>query len=80
MKGQSNRSQVREKDPDRLTIGLTVPPRGPGPPPHATDRNVRGGPEPLPHDGRLPYDPGVAYAWHSFDARGAHEDRPHRGA
>ena len=27
-----------------------------------------------------PNDPGVANAWDSFDARGAHEDRPHRGA
>ena len=27
-----------------------------------------------------PNDPGVANAWDSSDARGAHEDRPHRGA
>ena len=27
-----------------------------------------------------PNDPGVANAWDSSDARGAHEDRPHREA
>ena len=27
-----------------------------------------------------PNDPGVANAWHSSDARSAHEDRPNRGA
>ena len=27
-----------------------------------------------------PNDPGVANAWGSSDARGVHEDRPHRGA
>ena len=27
-----------------------------------------------------PNDPGVAHAWDSSDARGAHEDHPHRGA
>ena len=27
-----------------------------------------------------PNDPGVANAWDSSDARGAHEDHPHRGA
>ena len=37
--------------PRKLTGGLTVPPRGPGLPPPATDRDVRGGPRPLPHDG-----------------------------
>ena len=30
--------------------------------------------------GDSPNDPGVANAWNSSDARGAHEDRPHCGA
>ena len=40
--------------PRKLTGGLKVPPRGLGPPPPETDRDVRGGPGPLSHDGRLP--------------------------
>ena len=35
------------------TGGLKVPPCGPGPPPLETDRDVRGGPGSLSHDGRL---------------------------
>ena len=43
-----------ETPPSRKpTGGLKVPPCGPGPPPLETDRDVRGGPGPLSHDGRL---------------------------
>ena len=49
------KSRFTETPPPRkLMGGLQMPPRGIGPPPPETDRDVRGGPGLLPEDGRRP--------------------------